>query len=308
MSDDAVHGYVLHCIPRRLFTFWVAFLLFLRGMVEIGYLLVVFATSYDSHYMRDNCFAHGGSRCAQNLSCHGSMAVTYHVGSVVYIGGGLVFGFCGMLGTITNRPEPLLRFWWYLRFYVYFLTATILLDFLFLFGCDAYPQGMVFGAVNFPVPNLPVSEGFKNQLQLLSWFPRETTEEFTNCRLWAWYLLNSMITWWSFSTSADSVHIQASLDTYGTIGLGPNHNLHTWKQQLSEETKWKTYLRESRERLAATWQDVAWDPDELAEGPPKHYTAWGPRPGEHPIWQRHARPSGYGADDVDDNRSKVVEF
>ena len=58
----------------------------------------------------------------------------------------------------------------------------------------------------------------------------------------------------------------------------------------------KNWMRGTREMAAATWQDVDWRNEELVQGIPKEYDAWGPRPGHHSTWHAYgAAPSAYGA-------------
>jgi len=183
------------------------------------------------------------------------------------------------------------------------LQAVLLIgDWVYAMECCQYSRNAMEVGVFWSIHGWPVESTIKGELKSMKSWPMALVHRVANVEVWALYLL-VVVGWIIFYLYVAKV-IWDFLRSYqwGPCGLGANYSLQHWHQTLLHKADLRKMLRSTREMAAATWQDVDWRADELAEGIPDGYNAWGPRPGYHPVWQSY----GTAARQPGNNRSRPV--
>jgi len=254
MTDDNMMGKVFCCIPLRYYVGFVAFVLFLYGVLNVAYIFMMqllnLGRPSNSHCVGDGCLA--------ILSCDGLQEATMHIRMCTLIIGGLLFGGYGVVGSINHHP-PELR--WLATFFYglgFVFGAVWLFDLAYSGACGRYTQNVIDLAVLWPMHNYPMREGFKFEIQVASTYPVQWTDltaGFSVFRLYSWLALLWTV---FFIYSAYWVQVLAHYSDHGVFGLGANHDVGTWRDQLLLQRELAAQFQDAAQMAMLTVQDVGW--------------------------------------------------
>jgi len=216
---------------------------------------------------------------------------------------GTISGLMGCWGAYQIRDGFELRVLAIYQVFQAALQVVLLLgDWVYAMECCSYSRNTMEMGIFWPIYGWPIESSLKGELKSMKSFPMALVHRVAKVEVWAVYLAVT-IGWTVFYLYCAKV-IWDFLRAYqsGPCGLGANYSLRHWQQSLLQKGHLRKMFRNTREMAAATWQDVDWRADELAEGIPDDYNAWGPRPGAHPVWQSY----GAAARQSEPTREEVV--
>lgn len=255
MTDDNMMGGVLCCIPLRYYAGFVALALFLYGALNIAYLFLVQLLNLGSTPPQQPCV---GDKCLEILSCDGLQEASMHVRMCVLIFGGLIFGGYGVVGSINHHPSELRWLASFLCGLGIVFGAVWLFDLAYSGTCGRYTQNVIDLAVLWPLRNYPAHEGLKFELQVAATYPTrwaDGTVGFSIFRLYSWVTFCWTVL---FIYSAHWVQVLARYSNHGVFGLGANHDVGTWREQLLLQREVAAQFTEAGQMAKLTMQDVGW--------------------------------------------------
>jgi hypothetical protein len=215
------------------------------------------------------------------VTCEGEVESSFNVRLVLMTLGGLVFGYWGLNGSTQGRDWQLINF-------AVFLVAVAIANLLFAAWdgvywqvCGSYSWNALSYAVLWPFPNWPVEEKAKDQIrefatgQILKTYPASIIDGILrNASITYLYMLRALISSGIYLWGALDAYYMAYHDSWGSIGLGRNYDIATWRDNMF----WKKDLERGFAKMQREFEDGKDEISTLTFGnvPPPRYN--GPPP------------------------------
>mmetsp|Transcript_5953 Transcript_5953/g.13100 ORF Transcript_5953/g.13100 Transcript_5953/m.13100 type:complete len:313 (+) Transcript_5953:138-1076(+) len=287
MSEEQYVGRVC-CIPKRTFVLLVSLQLALLGAVNIFMLFSY--TFFTQKVAIPSCRSH---ECLAVFSCQGMQEASFHIREVVTTLFGTVAGCLGVAGCFSIGDGFELYVLALYQVCSAIMQGVLLLgDWIFATECCSYSRNTMEMGLFWPIPNLPISHMLKAELRSMTSYPMDLVHNVAEIEVWALDLFTTILMISFHLFTAKVIQDLVRFHFTGPLGMGANYSLQHWQRTLAEKARFGSMLRNTREMAAATWQDVDWRGEELAQGIPAEYSSWGPRPGHHSHWQSF---SSYGS-------------
>lgn len=257
MSDDGVLGHVC-CVRRTRIILLVSILFSLYGAFHSVMLMVFMYTSQKSITPK-HC---SGSRCTEILTCHGLQEATWHVKEVAFVIGGLVFGPLGAYGVLHRFPKDVFFFGVFLSGLAVLYTVLMIVDLLYMLGCDRYSYNVVEETLLWDIPGIPVRNGVKYEVERMETFPYGYLDAFTYRpvhRMYVFIEIGQIVVW---AFLAYQAFLVAERLYYGRIGLGANFSIEDWRENAILKFQMRDVAYNTLDMAAASFSDVGWEYDE----------------------------------------------
>jgi len=229
MSDDGYLGYALCCIPRRLFVLLLSATILASALTELCYVVIFRWLRGAMQLTPTHC---SGPQCQEVVTCGAMIEATSHVRLAVWLIGGAFFGYLGLVGSLCNHPGDT-------RWFGLFLFAKAILAVAYLFAdwgyttiCEAYPYNIISEAVLWLLPDWPIQDGIKREVAVMRTYPVDFVDRLTRVNIWALYIVGGLLTTAFWLYCAHTAFLLAHYSSEGVFGLGANHSIRGWRDQV----------------------------------------------------------------------------
>lgn len=276
MTDDAYLGKACCYIPRRLFVLLVSVACILYGVIQTAYYL------YESVYRSNELTPIHCTRssCPETFTCAGMQRVTFEVQQAYFVVGCVVFGYIGVVGSLTGDYGRLAAFAFFSGLAAAVLCGICFSDFAFDLVCDQYSQNLievVFFQLN--PPNYPVHRYVKTELRQMKTYPTKAVDKRTaighiRVEYSSWMFL--YVSLWLYIMH--NTLTLAQFEAAGKFGMGPNYSIRNWRNGVFRKYALMDAFDQSKAMFAESCEDVGWRMDDRwrAEHQPLGMSRWRP--------------------------------
>jgi len=180
-----------------------------------------------------------GPKCGDILTCRGMVEGSFETHRILFLMGGVYFGYMGERGAVNGHATGLYQFACFLYSKVALIVFFALWDGAYYGVCNAYPWNVVYESVMMPIPNFPMLEQQKAAIYAgTRWLPVGfLMNEVLESKIWPAYFVR-MVPELLFYLYVGSITIYLAEHTaFGVYGLGANMNIYgnsmnNWREGL----------------------------------------------------------------------------
>jgi len=262
MSDDAFLGTACCRIPRRFFGLLVGLGFILYG-IFVGFFMLI-ENVLPGLMTSKSTFHCSGPGCMDIVTCAGMQNTTFEVRRVCLVLGGLFFGTLGVVGAIHRNADKLNYFAMYLAALAVLAPAMIIGDTTYTWVCNSFPYNVIDLALLWPIPNIPLMDGYKAEFRTLPSYPVEVVNALATRSTWKtyWPIVLPMVLF--FASAAHEIFVLADRIENGAHGLGANFSIRTWRENVIRQYFLREYVKESMNMAQRSAADFEWSQETMS--------------------------------------------
>lgn len=227
-DDDAIETC---CIPRRFWCMFLAFFIFLYGLCNgLYYLLLIYLHTFSLKQSTD-CV---GVECDTVISCEATRTSSYHFRLSIMTIGSLYFGHLGILAAVEKYAIEMFQFsCWLLTISVVHATVFVM-DIVYFTTCDRhYSYNVIMEAVMWPYRGWPFGYPVQWEVSQMTSYDARYINKLVGgypVGLWHGIWLCVVASFWLYA--AYEAFILSMRFHYGLAGLGTCFSISSWKERL----------------------------------------------------------------------------